>query len=165
MAELRDVRQWDDRTAAVADMLNPALIAAITAAAATEYERRGGATMPFEFAFLITPLVLHGETREQLPNRIDSHMSKWAIDHQVIIAGFGPRACALVEPVREGLRFGLRHGILSLADGTLTGHLPSRRPAQVGDIRQIYAKAGFVGRWLTQLEGPATAFALLGVTP
>ena len=146
-------------------MLNPALVAALTAAAASEYERRGGDAMPFEFAFLIAPLVLHSDTRAQLPNRVDSHLSKWVVEHQVLMAGFGPRARATVEPVREGIRFGLRTGALELTDAALVGHPAKRRPARVGDIAEIYAKAGFVGRWLTQLESPTTAFALLGVTP
>lgn len=159
------MRAWNQRTAAVADMLNPALLAALTAAAASEHERRGGDPMPFEFAFLVAPLVLHSDTRAQLPSRVDSHLSRWVVEHQVLTAGFGARARATVEPVREGIRFGLRTGALELSDATLIGHLANRRPARVGDISEIYAKAGFVGRWLTQLESPTTAFALLGVTP
>lgn len=157
------MRRWSERTPAVADLLNPALLAAVIAAAASEYERRDGGPMPFELAFLVAPLVLHRATRAELPARVDSHLSKWVTTHEVLAAGFGARAKALVEPVREGLRFGLRNGTLEL-DGTfMTGKLRSRRPAQIGDVAEVMAKAGFVGRWFTQLESPATAFALLGV--
>ena len=36
---------------AIADLLNPALLAVVIAAAASEYERRDGGPMPFELAF------------------------------------------------------------------------------------------------------------------
>lgn len=157
------MRSWNERTSAVADLLNPALLAVVTAAAASEYERRDGRPMPFELAFLVAPLVLHRATRAELPNRYDSHLAHWVTTHEVLAAGFGERARALVQPVREGIRFGLRTGTLQLEGTALTGNLRSRRPAKIGDIAEVVGKAGFVGRWFTQLESSATAFALLGV--
>lgn len=157
------MRSWSERTPAVADLLNPALLAAVTAAAASEYERRCGDPMPLELSFLVAPLVLHRPTRTELPKRYDSHLARWVTTHEVLAAGFGERARALVQPVREGLRFGLRTGSLEVQGTGISGHLLSRRPANVGDVAEVMAKAGFVGRWFTQLESPATAYALLGV--
>lgn len=119
--------------------------------------------MPFELSFLAVPLVLHRDTRIALPVRVDSHLAKWVTSNAVLAAGFGARAKALVEPVREGLRFGLRVGAIEFSGGSITGHLRSRTPARIGDIGEIVRKAGFVGRWFTQIESAATAFALLGV--
>ncbi len=158
-----DMRQWSDRVPAVADLLNPALIAAVIAAAAIEYNRRDARPMPFELAFLVVPLVLHRNTRQSLPIRVDSHLAKWVTSNEVLAAGFGARAKTLVEPVREGIRFGLRHGAVELNGAHITGHLRPGRVAEIGDIGDIVHKARFVGRWFTQLESPATAFALLGV--
>jgi len=155
--------RWNERTSAVADLLNPALLAVVTAAAASEYERRDGGPMPFELAFLVAPLVLHRPTRSELPNRYDSHLARWVTTHEVLAAGFGDRARALVQPVREGIRFGLRTGTLELQGTALSGNLRSRRPAKIGDVAEVVAKAGFIGRWFTQLESSATAYALLGV--
>lgn len=162
---MRSVRQWNERTPAVAEMLNPAFLSVIIGAAAIDYQQRATKPLPFPLAFLVAPLVLHRDTREQLPKRVDSHMSKWVMSHEVIAAGFGDRARILVEPVREGIRFGLRTGALKLVDGDLAGNLANRRPAKIGDIALIHRKAAFVGRWLSQLDTPTTAFALLGVTP
>jgi hypothetical protein len=157
------MEQWSERTPAVADLLNPALVAAVIAAAASNYESRGGSPMPFELAFLVAPLVLHRATRTALPVRVDSHLAKWVTSNEILAAGFGARAKALVEPVREGLRFGLRAGAIEFREGRITGHLRSRTPARIGDIGEITRKAGFVGRWFTQIESLATAFAVLGV--
>ena len=119
--------------------------------------------MPFELSYLAAPLVLHRDTRAALPVRVDSHLAKWVIANEVLAAGFGPRAHALVEPVREGLRFGLRIGAIELEGGRIAGSLRSRAPATIGDVGDIVKRAGFVGRWFTQIDSTATAFALLGV--
>jgi hypothetical protein len=157
------MEQWSERTPAVADLLNPALIATVIAGAASHYESRGGSPMPFELSFLVAPLVLHRSTRIALPARVDSHLAKWVTANEVLAAGFGARAKALVEPVQEGLRFGLRSGAIEFDGGNITSHLRSRTPARIGDIGEIVGKARFVGRWFTQIESSATAFALLGV--
>jgi hypothetical protein len=148
-------------------MLNPALIAALTASAIERYRNASGRPMPWAFPFLIAPLVLHRDTRDALPQRVTTHWARWVSNHPVLHAGFAPRALSLVEPVRDGLRFGLNTGALRLADGgALTGGLArNAHVEEVGDIAAITRKAGFVGRWLTRLDQPATAFALLGVAP
>ena len=135
----------------------------VIATSASQYESRSGDAMPFELSFLVTPLVLHRATREALPRVITSHLAKWVTTNEVLSAGFGARAKALVGPVREGLRFGLRNGAIGLDGARITGRLRSGTPARIGDIGEIVKKAGFVGRWLTQTESSATAFALLGV--
>jgi hypothetical protein len=157
------MQQWSERNSAVADLLNPALVAAVIAAAAMEYERRDGAPLPFELSFLVVPLVLHRDTRSALPKGVNSHLARWVTSNPVLAAGFGARAKALAEPVREGIRFGLRQGALDLDGANLTGHRLQGRPAAIGDIAQIIAKASFVGRWFTRIESSSTAFALLGV--
>jgi hypothetical protein len=123
--------------------------------------------MPWSLPFLIAPLVLHRQTREALPSRITSHWARWVTNNPVLQAGFAPRALSLVEPVRDGLRFGLRLGILRLVEGSaLTGGLaPDAKVESSGDVAAIIRSAGFVGRWLTRLDQPSTAFALLGVSP
>jgi Family of unknown function (DUF6521) len=150
-------------------MLNPALIAVVLAAAAREYVGRRDESLPTAYAFLIVPLVLHRDTREQLPRSVTSHWANWASDNPVLIAGFPARAIALREHVREGLRFALRHGVLSIDDvgGLAPAHGKTIVPTTTaaGDIRELVSAAQRVGRWLTKLDLPATAFALLGVRP
>lgn len=165
MASCSHVREWSTRSAAVANLLNPAVMSLITVTCAIEYERKGAEPLPFTYAFLVAPLVLHKDTREALPIRVDSHMSRWVSSHEVIAAGFGARAKSLVPAVREGIRFGLRTGALTIADGCLTGYMAKRGPAKTGDIKALVAKSAFVGRWFAQAESPTTTLALLGVTP
>lgn len=149
-------------------MLNPGLLAAVTAAAASEYKRAAGEPMPWPLAYLVAPLVLHRGTREALPRTTRTHLGNWVSQNPVIHAGIPARAQSLAEPVREGLRFGLRHGALEVDDrGRLTGDLaaPAKKVAVPGEADQIIAKAGLVGKWLAKIDQPATAFAVLGVAP
>jgi hypothetical protein len=148
-------------------MLNPALLAVVAAAAAEEYERASREPMPWPLTFLVAPLVLHRNTREALPRTTRSHLSTWVTKNPLLRAGFPQRAKSLAGPVRQGVRFGLANGWLILTeDGDLRGALvQSARPSSVGDITAIVRSAGLVGKWLTKLERPATAFALLGVAP
>ncbi len=171
-------------------MLNPALLAALTANAALQYRRVSDKPMPWPLAFLVAPLVLHRQTREALPKDIRTHMATWVARHPTLYAGFAPRAVQLRDGVLEGVRFGLRYGALSLdTDGGMDGHLAggvvdvagkmkkATAAKNAGEVRviavmsegtdlgQLVQKAGLVGRWMTKLESPATAFVLLGVAP
>ena len=149
-------------------MLNPALMAVVLAGAAESFEFHSGKMMPFEYSFLIAPLVLHRESRDALPSRIDSHMTKWVLDHPVLTAGLPARAQEIAPYVREGLRFGLNNKALRLRpDGTMSGQIKSspRTLKRNNDLSSIVRGSGFVGRWLTTAPSSAAVYSLFGVTP
>lgn len=147
-------------------MLNPALLAVVTATAATEYAEAEGGPMPWPLAFLVAPLVMHRGTREALPRTTATHLANWIAQNPVVHAGIPARAQSLTEPVREGLRFGLKHGVLSVDEqGRLSGVLADRPKRGTTEVDQIIAKAGLVGKWLAKVDQPATAFVVLGVAP
>ena len=161
------MRGWADRPPETAALLNPALLAVICANAASQYERESREAMPWPLAFLVAPLVLHRGTRQALPRTTRTHLSAWITNNPVIRAGFPQRAQSLTGLVREGLRFGMTHGALSVTeDGRIRGVLPSSaRPVEGGDATDIVRSAGFAGKWFTRADQPATLFALLGVAP
>ena len=154
---------WANRAQVAATLLNPALIATIESTAAYEYERTADQAMRWPVAFLVVPLVLHRPTREALPRDTRTHLSTWVLRNPVLRAGFPERVRSLVPVVHEGLRFGLRHGVLSADDGYLRGVLnPSMAQGHLGDLLR---SGGLIGRWLAKTNQPSTAFALLGITP
>jgi hypothetical protein len=161
------MKAWADRSPEAAALLNPALLAVVCAVAARQYERESHEFMPWPLAFLVAPLVLHRSTRETLPRTTRTHLSTWVTNNPVIRAGFPQRAQSLTDLVREGLRFGLAHGALAITeDGGLRGSLSgSARSIDDGDAAAIVRTAGFVGKWFTRVDQPATLFALLGVAP
>jgi len=157
------VRPWIERPRVEATLLNPALFASLLSVAAREYESRGDEAMSWPLAFLVPPLVLHGPTREVLPKTVATHLPSWVRRQPLIRAGFPERAVQLTPLTREGLRLGLLCGVLTIGDSRLRGTLSV--PDHDGDLRNILKSASLVGRWLTKLDQPSSAFALLGVRP
>ena len=153
---------WAERPRVEATLLNPALLAVLLAAAARDYETQA-TRMPWPLAFLIPPLVLHRPTREALPRDTRTHLSTWIRRQPLLRAGFPDRAAAMVPLTREGIRFGLRAGVLARDGASLTGHLDTEPPE--GELRQLVRRAALVGRWLAKTDQPSTIFALLGVAP
>jgi hypothetical protein len=160
---------WSERSRTQAVMLNPALLATLTANAASQYRDHSDHLMPWFYAYIVAPLVLHRGTRESLPKNVRANLNTWVADHPVEHAGFAPRAVSLRDSVQEGLRFGLRTGLLSVNDaGGVTASLAKGRGhslAKDSEVQAIVARAGFVGKWLTKIEQPATVFVVLGVAP
>ncbi|WP_405785698.1 three component ABC system middle component [Streptomyces sp. NBC_01367] len=158
---------WVDRHPISAVMLNPALITAVLATAAQGYDKETKQGMPWTLAFIVAPMVLHQPTRLALPTSIRTHLATWAGQHPVVRAGFPARAKALVEPVKEGTRFGLAHQALAIdPEGRLRATF--RRPRGVKppiELDQILRKAALAGRWLAKADSPTTVFAVLGVAP
>lgn len=153
---------WAERPRVEATLLNPALLAVLLAAAARDYETPE-TRMPWPLAFLTLPLVLHRPTRAVLPRSTRTHLSTWIRAQPILRAGFPARATAMVPLTREGIRFGLRAGVLTRDGATLIGHLDAEPEA--GELRQLIRSAALVGRWLAKTDQPSTAFALFGVAP
>ncbi|MFD8992713.1 MULTISPECIES: three component ABC system middle component [Streptomyces] len=156
---------WTRRPQASAAFLNPALIAAIAATAARDYE--GGASgrlMPWPMAFVVAPLVLHRPTRRALPSSTRTHLTNWVAGHPALVAGLAPRGTSLAPAVREGLRFGIRHQMLAIEQGCLRGTL-AKPPRTDGELAELIKAASLVGRWTAKSDHPSTVFALLGVRP
>ncbi|MEZ0076299.1 hypothetical protein ABH927_005677 [Planotetraspora sp. GP83] len=151
----------------MAAMLNPALVAAVLVTTADGYHKESGTGVPWMLSFVVAPMVLHRGTREALPSTTKTHLATWVSRHPVLRAGFPLRAQGLVEPVREGIRFGLAHEVLRLENDRLLAQ-PRSRPRgfrSPKDLEDILRKANLVGRWLAKTDSPATIFALLGVAP
>ncbi|WP_373291995.1 three component ABC system middle component [Nocardia pneumoniae] len=153
--------------AAVATMLNPALLAAVIAHAADGYARESGVGLPWALSFVVAPMVLHRSTRDTLPTTTRTHLATWVSRNPVARAGLPQRAISLVEPVRAGMRFGLAHGVFRVeGDRLVTSQRRRPRGFQTPtELDGILRKSNLVGRWLSKTDSPATVFAILGVAP
>lgn len=155
---------WTQRPQASAAFLNPALVAVIAAAAARDYEREAsGRLMPWPMAFVVAPLVLHRPTRQVLPTSTRTHLTNWVAEHPALVAGLAARSSSLAPAVREGLRFGLRHHMLTIEQGCLKGTIPKSRTD--GELADLIKAASLIGRWTAKSDNHSTVFALLGVRP
>jgi hypothetical protein len=162
---------WALRPVEEANLLNPAFIALLVRQAADAHRSLDRQSLPWMLAFIVAPAVLHGPTRAGLPQTVTSSMTRWSQTHPELLAGFPARAGALVPAVREGLLFGLTHGVLALAGDQLSPLPLRRRRARerwrepTDDYRACLSAAAFMGRWCGRSGSVATIFALWGVRP
>ncbi|MFE2729244.1 three component ABC system middle component [Kitasatospora sp. NPDC059327] len=159
---------WGERPPLTSAMFNPALIACLLREAALVCSTHAAADMPWALSYLAIPLVLHRGTREALPARPGAvQLAAWVVrKNPVLRAGFPAQAQAMVDPVRAGLRFALRHEVLELAEDRLRA--PARRIREPGHapvgLDEILKRARTAGGWLSTVD-TVTAFSLLGVAP
>lgn len=154
--------RWSGRPQVSAAYLNPALVSVILAAAAKAYRSEKNKAMVWPLAFVVAPMVLHRSTRLALPRSSSTHLATWLSRNAVLHAGFASRTKEAIPIVREGLRFGLRHNVLTLEAGALNGSIgDSHNP----ELRPLLTSARLVGRWLAKIDQPSTVFAILGLEP
>ena len=151
-------------------LFNPAFLARLLSAAASNYEKAVERAMPVPLAFLIVPLVLHKPTRDDLPANASSQMQAWIREHPRHMAGLDMRVIGMRPFVGMAIRFGLQHGVLTSNNGRIgTGQL-RRRPRghaeiESTEVRTCLRVAGFLGRWFSRQPDDATALALWGLRP
>ena len=164
----RSLAPWLERAQPAADILNPALGAVCVAWCATRYERdTKGEPLPFPLAFLVAPLVLHAPTRAQFPSTAATHFPTWVTRNAEVLVGFPTRSAAFVPYVREGLRAGVRSGLLTATtDGDLTGNIAAHTTLPSGtELRDIATAAALTGAWFARAGTIANVYTQLGVTP
>lgn len=157
---------WAERAPAAEAMYNPALIACLLSAAAETHLRTASAGLPAALSFIVVPMTLHRGTRQALASGASrTHLKTWVERNPLACVGFPARAQGLVPAVRQGLRFALRHDVLSLNGDVL---LPRNRlPARIPDhpeLEDTLRISRLLGRWLAKTD-TATVFAVMGVTP
>ncbi|MFG2064759.1 three component ABC system middle component [Micromonospora sp. NPDC048871] len=153
---------WRERSQIEAAYLNPAVVAAILASASDGYQDETKEPLPWPLSFLVAPLILHGPSRRSLPRDTRTHISTWLSRNPILHAGFHERARSLVPVVREGMRFGLRNGILSISDGVISAPQPV---VLTRETSPMLRPARLTGRWFAKTKHPPTLFALFGVEP
>ena len=160
------MKRWHARPIEHRTLLNPAFLGVVVAEAARGHVEERGAPMPFPFAFLVVPLVVHEPTREALPT-IATSMYAWLEQRPQARVQIPPLAAAFAPLVREGIRFAGRHGALAFEErgaigaGTLA---KARRGAQTDDMVRSRDRAHFTGRWLARAGDPGTALAAWGLS-
>lgn len=148
-------------------ILNPAIIAASIQWATHRYRTTSKHPMPWEYSFLVVPLVFHQRTRVALPQSSTTHLPAWINRNQDVLAGFPQRARKFAPHVREGIRYGLRSGQFALnSDGTFRASMKSgvKLPEDT-ELRSILSTAATIGGVLSKSGTPINVFTQFGVSP
>lgn len=162
---------WTERPRDEASLFNPAFLGAMLSQVAHGYSEESGNGLPWTLGFIGLPVILHRETREQLPHGVNTSMAAWTRDHALLVSSMPPRARALRPRVSEAVLFSLAHGLLKQDAGRLYRGVRRRRTVSdpfrdpTDDFRQCATKATFFGKWCARSGMPATIYALWGARP
>lgn len=163
---------WSQRTLEERRLLNPAFCAQLVWRAARGHVGVGNSALSLEEAFLVLPMVLHGEIRQSLPRDTRTSLAVWLETKPLARRWITAGARRLVPFTKEALMFGGMHGYIELVGSQVRAveaqwaKLEMRLTNQASDeVRECAKRAEFVGKWLAQTGSAPTVLALLGVRP
>jgi hypothetical protein len=164
-------RNWHDRPFDISNLLNPAFLGTVLRKSTDGFCRERERGLPFELAFVVFPLVLHGDTRNQLPNSVATRVQPWLYEHRQVLIEFAWRTREIVPFAKEAIMFAVNRDVVRIrvtgqliaGDTKLRGLTSYQSKSQ--EIKEIIRKSEFVGRWLSS-AGPSTnVYASFGITP
>lgn len=157
----------------VQNLFNPAFCAYLLHIAIKSYNTERNQGIPYALLFLILPVVLHKETRNTLPRKVNSKFHTWLRNHPSSLVGFSQRTKDLVKITKEALFFGMNQGYISISKDDLftTTDKSFNRAIENGvaydktEINEIEGKSKFVGRWYSQSGKVSSMYVMLGIRP
>jgi hypothetical protein len=158
---------WEARQREEALLFNPAFLATLLASAAADHERVGGSGLAWPLAFIVPSLTLFADTRSELPANTNARLVNWISAHANVRTQLAARAPTLAPFVREGARFGMRAGVMTIVGDRLHSALDAAalRANASGEAAECIGRAAFLGRWFTSVVDVASIYALFGVRP
>jgi len=168
------MRSWENRSYEEANLFNPAFLAIIAYQCVKGYEGENVYPAPYILPFLVTPFILHKDTRAAMPHKINSTFSTWISQPEgtLVKAGYSERARAISPYVKEALMFSFSHHLLKISDnnyylrcssGVTIPITEENRYSQ--EVMDCFKKSLFCGRWFARGGKIETIMALLGVQP
>ncbi len=151
-------------------LLNPAFAGGLVIRASHGYRREARIGLPYIYAYLVLPLVLHPETRERLPSAVVTRLPTWAERNGDLPPLITKHAGDLASATRDGIFLVTSTGLAGLDDGgRIVPELSERallnfeNASPSAEVRACFHKAYFVGRWLATSGTAATVMTVLGV--
>jgi hypothetical protein len=151
-------------------LLNPAFAGLLVLRASQGFWKECHVGLPFIYAYLVLPLVLHPETRERLPHAIVTKLLSWAERNGDLVSLLPRRVGELAPATREGLFAISTTGLARLgAGGQLEPVLEQKqlvdfeKSSGSSEVSDSMKKANFVGRWFAISGTVPTVLTALGV--
>lgn len=155
---------WARRPPETAALFNPPLLALVIARIASGWTSSLDRPLPLPIVFPASALLLHEGARTALPGTRRTRLAPWVEEHGRERLEVADLAIALAPRLREGLRLGVRHGLLEAHEaGVAATAQPAAPSALTSETRTILDRAPWVGVWLADAASPATVLLLLGV--
>lgn len=162
------MRAWVYRPDEVKNLLNPAFCGRVIYGTVAEYQKSTNRDMPFPLVYLILPLILPRQIRNEISSR--SQMVNWVQRHQELVFNFGKRASDLVEITNEAVEFMIQTGYMKLTENgelskVITAGVLGKTKHTDLEVTECLKKAEHVGRWFAAAGKVETIYTCLGVRP
>lgn len=163
------IKEWEDRTAILANLLNPAFCGEILRRFIKAYNDNSENKTSFLLCFIVLPIVLHKETREQLPKTTNTHLLTWIDSKDALFIDFPNRVRDMKPYTNESLMFLLNQQAIIFNKESKIETVTFRKKKFNGEgtaeAEEILKKAEFLGKWLTKADDIKTLFSFLRITP
>lgn len=156
------------RTHEVAFLFNPAFCGRVLYTTIKTYNEKTNRAFPFPLIYLVLPLVLHKETRNNINSRTSLLM--WVQRYPQLLIDFPQRARELVPITNESMEFLFQTGkILLTPNGELeispTTRTLSKTKFVDDEILECIKKGEHVAKWFSAAGKVETVYIELGVKP
>ncbi|WKZ35797.1 MAG: DUF6521 family protein [Anaerolineales bacterium] len=164
------MRSWPTRSKEAAYLFNPAFCCAVLSATVSNYSQQDNLGMPFPFAFIVLPVILHKQTRNTLPYNTRTSLAAWLEEKPYARIQFYERAISLKSFVREAILFGIVNDWLLIESGRLKSKLVDSKfknflQQMDGEARECVLRARLVGKWFAVAGSAETVLSLWEVNP
>lgn len=160
---------WEERSIISANLFNPAFCGEVLRRTIESYNQNSSSKFPYSLSFIILPIILHKNTREEMPLKSSSHFHIWVNEHEYLFIDFIERAKSLLPYTKEALLFLLAHNAVFINEEGNIEVYPYRKKNPSGDsideIKEIYAKVKLLGKWLSLTGNVQSIFAFLKIKP
>lgn len=161
------MRPWKDRPPETANLLNPAFCAETCRRVVSAYSSRGSEPFPSSLLYLVLPLLLHRQTRDEIGERTRQRMHAWLQDRPHLRVGFADRVRRSAPSTIEALSFLIctRAARIDASGLVLQGYTPASMSQRRDDVAQIFKKSAVVGRWFADAGTPEAIYTMWGIRP
>ena len=163
------IKEWGNRTAILANLLNPAFCGEIMRRFIKAYNDKSEEQTSFLLCFIVLPILLHKDTREQLPKTTNTHLLTWIDSKDALFMDFPNRVKNMKAYTKETLMFLLsQQAIIFNAESKIEATTFRKKKfngEETEEAEEILKKAEFLGKWLTKAEDIKTLFSFLRITP
>lgn len=161
------MRPWKARPPEIASLLNPAFCAEVCRRVIFAHTSRGRGPFPPPLLYLVFPLLLHRETREEIGERTRQKMHAWLQERPHLRVDLADRVRRAAPHTLEALSFLICTGEAYMDSSGIV--LQRYRPASLSqrhdDVAEIYKKSMVVGRWFADAGSAESVYTMWGVRP
>lgn len=163
------MKDWNQRNPIIANLLNPAFCGEVLRRTAKSYNQATNTSFPFEYCFIVLPIILHKDTRERMPRTTRSYLFAWVEENEDLFYNFSKRAKQMVPFTKESIMFLLQNGLIEINEKGQIVVLERRIKRFKGDdldeVESILKKSEMLGKWLSSNSNVNSVYSFFRITP